>query len=75
MKKHPALRASVVRDALAVCGGLYRMNATYADRYGYTVHQNGKEVGTGMFLSPSDTEAEWEGIIDLETNAARLPKA
>ena len=58
--------AAVIRGALSVCGGLYRMNATGAIGYGFTAGD--KEVLVGAFLHASDTQTEeWDGIIDFRT--------
>lgn len=72
--KNPAMRSAVVRDAKAQAGSIYRMNAPHADRYAYTVHANGKEVGTGMFLNRHESEACWDGVIELATKKARLAR-
>ena len=69
------MRGSVVRDARAQAGSVYRMNAPTADRYAYTVHANGQEVGTGMFLSLREPESGWDGVIELATGKARLARA
>ena len=58
--------AAVIRDALSVCGGLYRMNATGAIGYGFLAGD--KEVSVGSFLQASDPQMEeWDGVIDFRT--------
>jgi len=48
------LTASAKRDALSVCGGLYRMNAMGA--VGYAFNYNKKEVTSGEFIFASELE-------------------
>jgi hypothetical protein len=67
---------SVKRDARAVAGGLYRLNARGADRYGFAVADNGREVGVGEFLWPRESEVGegFDGILDLATGRFRQPR-
>ena len=58
--------AAVIRDALSVCGGLCRMNATGAVGYGFLAGD--KEVSVGAFRWASDMPTgEWDGVIDFRT--------
>ena len=80
--KSKSIPAAVIRDALGVCGGIYRMNARHAVGYGFTIAENKKEVGCGEFLWPKETptdDSRFDGYIsfaertvtDLATGANR----
>lgn len=59
--------ASVVADAVAVCGSIYRMNASYA--VGYAFNCGTDEVSRGEFLARTEMDVsadEWDGLISFE---------
>lgn len=41
----------VLKDALSVAGGMYRMNAPYSDGYAFCCNTDNTEVGMGEFMS------------------------
>lgn len=61
---------SVVNDAVAVCGSIYRLNARYACGYVFTISKDRKSVDRGMFAYWREIlEGDliyWEGYIDFE---------
>ena len=66
MKRTKNIPVSVLKDALGVAGGIYRMNAPNA--CGYAFNAGVKEVTTGEFVYPQEKERclhEYDGYIDF----------
>ena len=63
------MKTSLKKDALSVCGGLYRMNATTAIGYLFNPTMDEKEVSTGMFCHNEReiNEDEWTYFYCFET--------
>lgn len=59
------ISASVISDALRVCGSIYSMNARHARGYGFLADKENKEVCCGSFLYGRDA-LQWDGVIDLQ---------
>ncbi len=67
----PRPGAAAIRDARSVADGLYSLNAEGADRYGFTVTADGKEVHYGEFLYPGEAETRADWVLDRKTNTVR----
>ncbi len=65
------LPVSVIRDAMGVAGGLYRMNAKYAQGYAFSVAPDKKQVGCGEFVYAPDECEGHDGYIDFTDNTVR----
>jgi len=50
------INESVLKDAISVAGGLYRMNAPYANGYAFCRNTDDTEVGMGEFMSAYDAD-------------------
>lgn len=70
-KKKERLLKSALADALNICGGIYKMDASSANRYGFTVTENRKKVFYGEFLFGNEDESHVDWVIDLATNSVR----
>ena len=60
--------ASVIRDAMSVAGGLYRMNAPSAAGYAFNAGET--EVGCGEFVVENEVDGakrNYDGYIDFAT--------
>jgi sorbitol-specific phosphotransferase system component IIA len=65
------LSTSVIRDALSVAFGMYRMNAWTAVGYGFDPDEGMKEVGYGAFLFTSDDPYEFTGVVHFEARTVK----
>lgn len=63
------LSQKIIKEAKRIAGGLFRMNAKSADRYGFSVGNN--EICYGEFLFKGETENRVEWIVDLKTGKIR----
>lgn len=63
------MKASLKKDALSVCGGLYRMNAPHSIGYLFNPTIDGKSVSTGMFCDweYEKNKDEWTYFYDYKT--------
>ena len=67
------LSQKIRKEARGIAGGLFRMNAKDADRYGFNIKEN--EIYYGEFLSTSQSENRVDWILDLKTNKFRKAKS
>jgi len=51
------MKQSLKKDALSVCGGMYRMNAGYAAGYMFNSTDDGKKVYNGEFCCSSEIDS------------------
>jgi hypothetical protein len=67
------LSQKIRKEAKGIAGGLFRMNAKGADRYGFSVRKEGFrwEICYGEFLFMGETERRVEWIVDLKTGEIR----
>jgi hypothetical protein len=67
------LTQKIRNEAKRIAGGLFRMNAKGADRYGFSVNKEGYrwEICYGEFLFRGETENRVDWIVDLETGKIR----
>lgn len=68
MKRIPS---AVLRDAINVCGSMYRMNARYATGYSFNCNDAGDAVASGEFTNDSDNPDRWDGVIRFEPRELR----
>lgn len=64
------MKQSLKRDALSVCGGMYRMNASYAVGYMFNATDDGKKVYNGEFCGSSEIDKlskQYDYYYDFET--------
>ncbi len=61
----------VIKEAKKIASGLFRMNAKGADRYGFSVHYNNREICYGEFLSSFEKENRFQWILVLNTGKIR----
>lgn len=63
------MKNSLKKDALSVCGGLYRMNATTAIGYLFNPTMDEKEVNIGMFCHHTNEidKYQWTYFYSFET--------
>jgi hypothetical protein len=66
------LSTKIIKEAKRIAGGLHRLNN--ADRYGFSVNVNKKEIAYGEFLSPYEGEKRVEWIVELATGNIRPAK-
>lgn len=65
------LKPSLKKDVDSVCGGLYRMNAPYANAYFFLPNKNGKSIEWGEFGRITEKDFnEWPYMVDLVTGIA-----
>ena len=58
-----------IRDALSVCGGLYRLNAKSSIGYAFCVNHSNNMVATGEFVfnGENPTKENFDGFIEFES--------
>ena len=66
------LTQKIRNEAKRIAGGLFRMNAKGADRYGFNIKENEIYYGEFLFISQSEDRVDW--ILDLKTNKFRKAK-
>jgi hypothetical protein len=67
IKRTKNLSARVLKDAVAVAYGQYRMNAPYAKGYGFDPNKDGTEVSSGEFVADiHDAHNRFDGVLDYE---------
>lgn len=65
------MKQSLKKDALSVCGGLFRLNSSYAEGYMFNSTDDGKKVYNGEFCSAYEVDKlskEYDYYYDFKTS-------